>query len=133
MSEKAKLAQHLYEEGYNCSQAVFCAFADDLGLDRQTVRRLMEGFGGGMGDRTNVCGALSGVVAVISYALSNGVPMRGPQRSMVYEKVGQATQAFKALYQETACNAILEQNPCGQKVYDSVRIAEEILKKAKEG
>ena len=49
MSEKAKLAQELHTQGYNCAQAVFCAFAEDLGLDLQTARRLMEGFGAGMG------------------------------------------------------------------------------------
>lgn len=127
MSEKAKLAMQLHAEGHNCAQAVFCAFSDDLGIDHETACRLMEGFGGGMGDRTNVCGALSGAVAVIGYHFSNGVPERGPQRNMVYGKVSQATQAFKELYQNTVCADILQANPCGQKVYDAVRIVEKIL------
>ena len=132
MSEKAKLAMQLHTEGHNCAQAVFCAFADDLGMDQQTARRLLGGFGGGMGDRTNVCGALSGAVAVIGYVFSNGVPERGPQRNMVYGKVAQATQAFKELYQGTVCADILQANPCGQKVYDAALIVEKILAEAKE-
>ena len=133
MSEKAKLAQQLHTEGHNCAQAVFCAFADEMGIDQQTARRLMEGFGGGMGDRTNVCGALSGAVAVIGYVFSNGVPERGPRRNMVYGKVAQATQAFKDLYQDTVCNVIMQANPCGVKVYDAALIVEKILAEAKEG
>ena len=131
MSEKAKLAQQLHTEGYNCAQAVFCAFSDDLGFDRQTARRLMEGFGAGMGDRTNVCGALSGAVAVIGYVFSNGVPERGPQRNMVYGKIAEATKAFKELYGTDVCANILQTNPCGQKVYDAAAIVERILAEGK--
>ena len=131
MSEKAKLAQQLHTEGYNCAQAVFCAFSDDLGFDRQTARRLMEGFGAGMGDRTNVCGALSGAVAVIGYVFSNGVPERGPQRNMVYGKIAEATKAFKELYGTDVCSNILQSNPCGQKVYDAAAIVERILAEGK--
>lgn len=131
MSEKAKLAQQLHTEGYNCAQAVFCAFSDDLGFDRQTARRLMEGFGAGMGDRTNVCGALSGAVAVIGYVFSNGVPERGPQRNMVYGKIAEATKAFKELYGNDVCANILQANPCGQKVYDAAAIVERILAEGK--
>lgn len=130
MSEKAKLAMQLHTEGHNCAQAVFCAFADELGIDQQTARRLMEGFGGGMGDHKNVCGALSGAVAVIGYHFSNGVPARGPQRNMVYGKVSQATQAFKEQYQSCVCDEILKSNPCGQKVYDAALIVEKILSEA---
>ena len=131
MSEKAKLAQQLHTEGYNCAQAVFCAFSDELGFDRQTARRLMEGFGAGMGDRTNVCGALSGAVAVIGYVFSNGVPERGPQRNMVYGKVAEVTKAFKELYKEDVCSHILQVNTCGQKVYDAAVIVERVLAEAK--
>ena len=131
MSEKAKLAQQLHTEGYNCAQAVFCAFSEDLGFDRQTARRLMEGFGAGRGDRTNVCGALSGAVAVIGYVFSNGVPERGPQRNMVYGKIAEATKAFKELYGTDVCANILQANPCGQKVYDAAAIVERILAEGK--
>jgi C_GCAxxG_C_C family probable redox protein len=127
MSEKAKLAQELHTQGYNCAQAVFCAFAEDLSLDLQTARRLMEGFGAGMGDRTNVCGAVSGAVAAVGYHFSNGVPERGPQRNMVYGKIAEVTKAFDAIYGGNICADILQANPCGQKVYDAAAIVEKIL------
>ena len=131
MSEKAKLAQELHAQGYNCAQAVFCAFAEDLGVDMQTARRLMEGFGGGMGDRTNICGAVSGAVAAVGYFFSNGVAERGPQRNMVYGKVSETTKAFDAIYGGNICANILQANPCGQKVYDAAAIVEKILAEAK--
>lgn len=35
--------------GYNCAQAVACAFAEEAGVDKATVFRIAEGFGSGMG------------------------------------------------------------------------------------
>ena len=47
--DHAEKARALFLEGYNCSQAVFCAFEDLTGLDRETSARLSSAFGGGMG------------------------------------------------------------------------------------
>ena len=48
-SDHAELAKQLFMEGYNCSQAVFCAFDDVTGLDRELSARLASSFGAGMG------------------------------------------------------------------------------------
>ena len=45
----ADKARELFNEGYNCSQAVLGAFAEDAGLDVKTALRLSAPFGGGMG------------------------------------------------------------------------------------
>ena len=48
MSKKEK-AMSLFKEGYNCSQSVFGAFAEELGLDFETALKISSSFGGGMG------------------------------------------------------------------------------------
>ncbi len=55
-------AYRLFLEGCNCSQAVFCAFCDLVGLDEKTALRLSSSFGGGMGRLREVCGAVSGML-----------------------------------------------------------------------
>lgn len=35
MTERAKLAQDFHNQGYNCAQAVVCAYCDLVGLDRR--------------------------------------------------------------------------------------------------
>ena len=35
MTERAKLAQDFHNQGYNCAQAVVCAYCDLVGLDRE--------------------------------------------------------------------------------------------------
>ena len=64
MSEKVKQALDAFGEGYNCAQAVIAAFADSLGMDRETALRFAGGFGGGLRSG-EVCGAISGAVMAI--------------------------------------------------------------------
>ena len=57
-------AESLFAEGYNCSQAVLLAFADECGLTQETAALLASSFGGGMGRLREVCGAVSGMFMV---------------------------------------------------------------------
>ena len=59
MTERAERAQRLHDKGYNCAQAVVCAYCDRFGLDENTAFKMAEGFGLGMG-LMEVCGALTG-------------------------------------------------------------------------
>lgn len=65
MSEARKeKAMRLFKEGYNCSQAVFAAYADKYGFDEETAFKISASFGGGMGRMREVCGAASGMFLV---------------------------------------------------------------------
>lgn len=61
----ADKARELFNDGYNCSQAVLGAFAEDAGLDVKTALRLSAPFGGGMGRMREVCGGVSGMFMAI--------------------------------------------------------------------
>ena len=65
MSDKAQLAKKLFLDGYNCSQAVFGAYAEDFGIDFSTAMKISSGFGGGFGRMREVCGAVSGMTMVL--------------------------------------------------------------------
>ena len=64
--DRKKLAYNLFLEGCNCSQAVFCAFSDLVGLDIDFAKKLSSGFGGGIGRLRETCGAVSGMVMAAS-------------------------------------------------------------------
>ena len=38
-----------HKSGYNCAQAIACAYCDLIGIDEETMFRLTEGLGLGMG------------------------------------------------------------------------------------
>ena len=61
----AEKAVTTFTNGYSCSQAVVSAYAEQFGLDHDTALRIAGGFGGGMGRRGEVCGALTGAFMVI--------------------------------------------------------------------
>ena len=62
---RAEKAKEYFLQGYACSQAVALAFQDVMGVDENTICKLMLPFGGGLGRLRLTCGAVSGMAAVI--------------------------------------------------------------------
>ncbi|MBR3908968.1 MAG: C_GCAxxG_C_C family protein, partial [Clostridia bacterium] len=65
--KNSEKAVKLFTDGYNCAQAVFGAFADDLGFDEATALKIAAPFGGGFGRQREVCGAVLGMTMVLSF------------------------------------------------------------------
>lgn len=65
MNDRVKLAAEKHAKGYNCAQAVACSFCDCVGVDEETMFRMTEAFGAGMGNMEGTCGAISGACAVL--------------------------------------------------------------------
>lgn len=132
MDDKLKKAMQAYGKGYTCSQAVFCAYAKEMGINDETACRIMEGFGGGFGGMQEICGALAAACAIISYYSSDGVPEMGEKRQKIYQKVKDAAEIFKQEYGGITCRQVLKgESPkafkCGMKVKDAVLIINKIL------
>lgn len=72
MSKKEQAVEK-HKKGYNCAQAVLCVFAEKLGYSEDTLFKLSEAFGGGMGGTQGVCGAVSAMVFVVGAIKSYGI------------------------------------------------------------
>ncbi len=70
-SRKEKTIER-HDRGYNCAQAVACTYCDLVGVDEDTMFRMMEGYGLGMGGTRGVCGAASGFIALWGMVNSKG-------------------------------------------------------------
>ncbi len=92
----ADQAAACFDEGFSCSQAVFSAFAPQLGLDRVTALKVAGPFGGGMGRMGETCGAVTGALMVIGlkYGQTTGEDRAAKEKS--YELVRQFAERFKA-------------------------------------
>ena len=101
MTYKEK-ALALHEKGYNCAQAVACAFSERVGIDEKLLYKLAEGFGAGMGNRNNVCGALSGAVLLSGLVLSSG-DVSVPTKTQTYKVSGDIEEYFRTKCKATAC------------------------------
>ncbi len=71
MDERVEKALEKRKQGYNCCQAVACAYSDVFGVDEDIMFKISEGFGAGVGGMQGMCGAISG--AVMLAGLKNSV------------------------------------------------------------
>ena len=92
----AERAKALFTGGYNCAQAVLCAFGDVTNLPEQTAAQLASGFGGGIGRMREVCGAVSGAVMVLGIVCGYDDPQDTQAKSAHYARV----QAFARRYRD---------------------------------
>ncbi len=61
---KTLVALQRFEE-FHCAQSVVHAFADDTGIDKDTLSALSTGFGVGLGRKQQVCGAVTGAILIL--------------------------------------------------------------------
>ena len=92
---KGDYAKQLFESGMNCAQAVFCAFSDELGFDKDTALRISAGFGGGIGRLREVCGAVSGMTMTLSYKFACTDPNDRQRKAALYALIQRAAGEFK--------------------------------------
>ena len=65
--DRCAQAYQYHRTGYNCAQSVAAAFADLTDFTPEHVAAMAAGFGGGVGgSRSELCGAISGGVLVLS-------------------------------------------------------------------
>lgn len=96
----ADRAAELFKSGMNCSQAVFCAFADEFGMDAETAARISSGLGGGVGRMREVCGAVTGATLVMGMRHGSG-------KDAVYPVVQDFCARFKAENGSIVCRELL--------------------------
>ncbi len=129
---RTDIAVALHNQGYNCAQAVACAFSDILPVEADSLFRVAEGFGGGMGNNESVCGAVSGAVMVAGLISSNG--MENPtNKKATYELSSQITEEFKDKNGSVICRELkgssdgVALRSCQGCIEDAVLLAEEII------
>ncbi len=97
---KGEKAKEMFMSGCNCAQAVAAAFADEMGLDRDLVKKLTLGFGGGIGRMREVCGTVSAMAFVISALYNN-------DKGKIYERIQCVANKFRAENGSIVCRELL--------------------------
>ncbi len=143
--EKAK---DLFEKGYNCSQSVFCAYCEKVGIDFNTGLKLASSFGGGMGRLREVCGAVSAMfmLAGLKYGYTSFDDDKLKEEH--YAKIQNLAEKFKDEFGSIICRDLLnvknepisakptkrtdefyKERPCARFVEFASKLIEEELKK----
>ena len=104
----AERAKALFESGYNCAQAVLCAFEDVTDLPQQTAAKIASGFGGGIARMREVCGAVSGGVMVLSLARGYADPKNAAAKTAHYRFVQEFADRFRQETGSIICRELLQ-------------------------
>ena len=108
-----------FSKGITCSASVFGAFAQDLGLDERTARKIACGFGAGISRTGNICGAVSGAIMVIGLKYGKEAPGDdGGATEKTRALTRQFIQEFTHKHGSVNCTGILGYNLSVPDEYD---------------
>lgn len=107
MTNRSDLAVEKIIDGYNCAQAVFYSFCDDLKIEKNAALKLASCFGIGMGRKQEVCGAISGGLLVIGARHGGGEKKNARAMERSYKKTQDLMDQFAARHGSFICRELL--------------------------
>lgn len=105
--DHSKKAVELFKSGYNCSQAVFGAYAEELGLSLDTAMKISSSFGGGMGRLREVCGTLTGSFMVLGMLEGGYEPKDNTGKAEHYKNIQELSEEFRKQNGSIICRELL--------------------------
>lgn len=148
MKNYREIAEKYFTDGYNCAQAVFLAFSDELGVDTDTAAAISAPFGGGMGRLREVCGAVSGMFMALGCLYGKYSPDDAEAKKQQYADVQVLAHKFEEINGSIICRELLglegksvptpekrtseyyKKRPCKDMVGDAAEIFAEYLVKS---
>ncbi len=104
---KSDAAIECFSSGFNCAQAVFSTYCDDLGLETEMAKRIACGLGAGMGYIGETCGAVTGALMLIGLKYGKVDVEDNVARDKTYELVQEFTKRFKAINSSVKCKELI--------------------------
>ena len=96
LEERVEKARDLFRQGYNCSQSVFLAYNDLLGVESTLAATISGPLGGGMGRLREVCGAVSGMSLIAGFLAPCPDPAVRQAKAATYALVQEFAERFRA-------------------------------------
>lgn len=142
---KREISMTYFKMGYNCSQAVALAFADEMEIESTIIKKIASSFGGGMGRLREVCGAVSGMFIVAGVIYGYDAPEMFKTKSEHYARIQKLAADFRNKNSSIVCRELLgvdgvqvpvpekrtaqyyKKRPCAELVGDAAEIMEHML------
>lgn len=132
MTERVQRALENHKKGYNCAQAVACAYCDLFGADEKDVFKMSEAFGFGMGTM-GTCGAVSAMALLAGLKISDGNLQQPGTKKACYRTMKEMTQQFLDWNKSVTCAELKGTTggpvlrSCDGCIEDAARIIEKVL------
>ena len=102
--DTVKLAMKYFSTDYNCAQSTMKSILKNKGLDFDEIFHLTAGFGGGIGLKGHVCGAVSGAVAALGVINSEKYDDTAKHKEATYASVKEFIRRFTEKNGSIICN-----------------------------
>lgn len=106
IEERVAEIKDKHTRGYNCAQIVLCSYAEELGIDEETLFRISEGFGAGMGDMMQTCGAVTAMFMALGLANSSGDLQACDTKPQTMKKVRELAAEFEKKNGSIVCREL---------------------------
>lgn len=133
IEERVAEIKDKHTRGYNCAQIVLCSYAEELGIDEETLFRISEGFGAGMGGMMQTCGAVTAMFMALGLANSSGDLQACDTKPQTMKKVRELAAEFEKKNGYIVCRELKGIDTgkvlrsCDGCIEDSIRILGEYL------
>jgi C_GCAxxG_C_C family probable redox protein len=96
----------LFEQGFNCAQAILAVYAEQFELNRETALKLACGFGGGM-RMAQTCGAVAAAFMVIGLKYGQDKVQDKEAKAITYSLVEEFAEKFESRNGSVMCKELL--------------------------
>lgn len=130
---RADRAIACHNKGYNCAQSVAFAFLDKVDIDPETLFKVTEGIGLGMGGMEGTCGAISAAAVLAGLKISTADLEKPNSKGTSYKASKACIAAFKEKNSTIVCRELKGVDTgkvlraCPDCIRDAVAIIEENL------
>lgn len=104
---KENVAVECFNNNYNCSQAVFSTYCEELGLSREHALKIACSFGAGMGRMAGTCGAVTGAFMLIGLKHGKYTDEDILSKDKTYELVREFSERFRVINGSICCKELL--------------------------
>lgn len=122
-----------HKKGYNCAQAVACTYCDIVGVDEETMFKMTEALGLGMGGMEGTCGAVSGACVLAGMKRSTGKLEQPDSKAESYKLSKEIVKQFEKQNKSVVCKTLkgIETGKvlrsCSDCIKDAAAITEQVL------
>lgn len=106
MKSRVYSAIENHKKGYNCCQAVVCAYSDLVGMNEETAFKLSEIFGTGIAGMAETCGSVCAMMIIASLKNSDGKLENSRTKVETYKLGRMLAEKFKEMNTSIVCKEL---------------------------
>lgn len=125
LEEISESAAKYFESDFNCAESVLMSLAESIGVRSKLIPKIATPFGGGIGRRGLVCGAVTGGVIAIGLKFGRSEAKDTKRREESYEKALELIKRFEREFGSALCYDLIKLDlttPEGRKRIKAVRL-----------